>query len=197
MIKKYFKFIGISLMLLIFLAGMINFTFASMNMDELQEKFKQETGKQWSEVTSEERSDFMYEIRGGDKKEERKKRIEGVTTPFYIRERFRKEKKMQWEDATEEEQESFVQEFKKLRKKLDQEQAKTLKDKEFYLKKKEREKKQAKKELIKKKKERQRKADAKRKALKKKRKDEKKRLKDSMKDRNALLRLLKSKHGRH
>jgi len=122
MVRKYLKIISISPLLLIFLAGTINFTFASMNMDELKEKFKEDTGKEWSKVTSEERRDFMYEIRGDEKREEREKRVEGVRIPFHIREGFRKQYQRLWEDATEEEQEEFIEEYKDLKIKWEKEE---------------------------------------------------------------------------
>jgi len=132
MIYKYLKFIGTFLALVIFLAGTINITFASMNMDVLKEKFKQETGKKWSEVTSDERRDFMYKVRGREKKAEREKRVEGVKTPFYIREGFRKEYERKWEDATEEEQEEFIDEYKTVKKKWEREEKERLREERLY-----------------------------------------------------------------
>jgi len=54
MIAKCSKLIGVFLMLLAFLAGTIQVTYASVDMEELQEKFNKETGKEWSKVTSKE-----------------------------------------------------------------------------------------------------------------------------------------------
>jgi len=104
MARKCSKFISIYSLLFIFLAGTINVTSASMDMDDLKIKFKEETGNEWSKVTSDERRDFMYIIRGHEKKEEREERVEGENIPFYIQEGFRKEYKREWEDATEEEE---------------------------------------------------------------------------------------------
>jgi len=67
--QKHFKFVSVYMTLLIFLAGTAPITYASMDMDVLQEKFAKETGKQWSQVTSKERRDFMYNFRGHKKKE--------------------------------------------------------------------------------------------------------------------------------
>ena len=130
---KYFKFISIYPIVLMFLAGTMPIAFASMDMDTLREKFTNETGKQWFQVTSEERRDFMYKIRGHKKKEEREKRVEGVTVPYYIRESFRREKKMKWEDATEKEQKLFIKKSEQLKKDQGKFEKKKLKDEEQRL----------------------------------------------------------------
>ena len=130
---KYFKFISIYPLVLMFLVGTMSIAFASMDMDTLREKFTNETGKQWFQVTSEERRDFMYKIRGHKKKEEREKRVEGVTVHYYIREGFRREKKMEWEDATEEEQKLFIKKYERLKKDQEKLEKKQLKDEERRL----------------------------------------------------------------
>jgi len=133
MVRKHIKFISISPLLLIFLAGTINFTFAAMNMDELKVKFKEDIGKEWSKATSDERRDFMYEVRGDENREERQKRVEGVRTPFHIREGYRKQYQKLWEDATEEEQEEFIEEYKGLKIKWEKEELSSIRKEESRL----------------------------------------------------------------
>jgi len=128
MSHKYFKLISIWLMLLIFLVRTMPIAYASMDMDALQEKFAKETGKQWSQVTSKERRDFMYKFRGHKEKEEREKRVEGVTVPYYIRESFKREKQMEWEDATEKEQKLFIRKHERLKREQEKKEKKELRD---------------------------------------------------------------------
>jgi len=134
-IYKSSKFIGVPLVLFIFLVGTIQVTYASVSMKELQARFYKETRKKWSKATSEERSDFMYKIRGHEKKEEREDRVKGVVTPFYIREGYRKAFQANWEDATEEEQEDFIEGYKDLKKKWDREEKEKIREKEIRLRK--------------------------------------------------------------
>jgi len=191
MVHKYLKLISISPALLIFLAGTINVTSASMNMDDLKIKFKEETGKKWSEVTSDERRDFMYKVRGHEKKAEREKRVEGVRTPFYIREGFRKEYKRLWEDATEEEQEEFIEDYKRLKKEWEKEEKERLEEEEDRLKKIEQEKRKKEMEAKRKKQKKEKKKREELAELERKRQEEKKRLEDSKRERNKLLKKLK------
>lgn len=199
MIVKWSKFIGVFLMLFAFLAGTIQVTYASVNMEELREKFSEETGKDWSKVTSKERRDFMYKIRGRKIKAERKARVKGVETPYYIREGYRKEYQMEWEDATELEQELFIKKYKVLKIRWDREEAKIIRDEDHRLKAIEREREQTKRDLKLKKERREREAKAKQRELERKRKEEKRRLEAAQKKRNALavrLRQLRQQRSR-
>jgi len=72
-----------------------------MTMDAIKDLFEKETKKKWEQVTSEERKDFLYKIRGKERVEEREERVEGVKIPFHIREGFERSKGKKWEDATE------------------------------------------------------------------------------------------------
>jgi len=191
MITKNSKFIGVSLMLFIFLAGTIHMTHAAVDMKELQAKFEKETGRPWSKASSEQRSDFMYNIRGREKKEEREERVKGVVTPFYIREGYRKEYQTEWEDATEEEQELFIEEYKATQKERDKEEKLKFKKERLRLKKIEKEKRLVEKELKLKKKARKNKAKAKQKEVDRKRKEEKRKLREAKRGRSDLLLKLK------
>jgi len=177
MIHKYLKLIGTYLTLFVFLAGTANITYASMGMEELQEKFAIETGKEWSTATSEERKEFMYTIHGRKEKEDRQKRVEGVSTPYHIRESFRRAKEMKWEDATEKAQKAYVKNYEKLKKRLDKKEGRRIKEKDRRLKKIKKKKQKTKKDLIKKKKKKAKEERKRLKELKKKRKNERKKLK--------------------
>jgi len=158
MIYRYSKSIGISLMLLIFLTGTIDITYASVSMEELRAQFYKETRIKWSKATSEERSDFMYKIRGREKKEEREERVKGVVTPFYIRERFKREYERVWEDATEDEQESFIDDYKSLQRQWEHEEKEKIREKKIRLRKSERAKRSEEKRLRLKKREKEKKS---------------------------------------
>ena len=194
MIYKSSKFVGVLLVLFIFLAGTIQVTYASVSMKELQARFYKETRKKWSKATSEERSNFMYKIRGREKKEEREDRVKGIVTPFYIREGYRKEFQADWEDATEEEQEDFIKGYKDLKKKWDREKKEKIREEKIRLMEIERAKRLEKRKLEKRRKDREKKARDKQKELEKKRKNEKKRLEDAKKKSSLLHKKLGDMH---
>jgi len=192
---KYFKLISICLILLVFLARTMPIAYASMDMDALQKKFANETGKQWSEVTSEERRDFMYKFRGHKKKEERKKRVEGVTAPFYIRESFKREKQMEWEDADKKKQKLYIQKYERLKRSRDRVEQNKQKDEKRRLMEIKREKIQKEKELKAKKLKKDQKKRAKQKKSKDVKKATKKRLKDAKAKKTKLQSRLKKMSG--
>jgi len=183
---KYSKLISVSSVLVIFLAGAISTTHASVDMKELQARFKNETGVEWSKASSELRSDFMYQLRGVEKKEEREGRVRGVVTPFHIREGYRKVYKMDWDDADEEDQESFLEEYKSLKKQWDKEEEDKIKAEAYRLKQIAKEKHEKKKERYKKKKEKAKLAKEKQKALDQKKKETKKKLMEAKKRKTKL-----------
>jgi len=110
----YLKRAGIYVVIVVFLSEAIGLSYAAVTMDELGALFTKKTGKKWEQVTHEERQDFLYEIRGKERVQERKERVEGVKIPYYIRESFKNKKGMKWENATEKEQTDYVKKYKKL-----------------------------------------------------------------------------------
>jgi len=191
MVYRYSKSIGIFLVLFIFLTGAIQVTYASVSMKELQAKFQRKTGIKWSNATSEERSDFMYEVRGREAKEEREERVKGVEVPFYIREGYRKEYDSEWEEATEEEQEHFIKVYKDLKRKWEREKNDKIREAGLRARKIERDKRNAEKKLSLKRKEREKRKLDKKKEIERRRKAEKKRLEAAKKRNNLLLKKLK------
>jgi len=108
--KESLKYIGISVMLAIFVFSEIGLLYAATkSMDEVRDQFKTDTGKIWEEASSEERQDFMYRLRGRKMKHEREERVKGETVPYFIREGFERHWDMSWDDATEEQQESYIE----------------------------------------------------------------------------------------
>jgi len=124
--QRYLKFIGIYLTLFVFLSESIGLSYAVMTMDEIRDSFKKKTEKKWEEVTSEERKDFLYKIRGKERIEEREERVEGVKIPFHIREGFKRSRGKKWEEATEEEQRTFIEQYKRSSQQWKEEDAQRL-----------------------------------------------------------------------
>jgi len=84
MLHKVQKMISIFIVLFAFLLQSAVLPAATVSMDELKRMFKEKTGEAWNDSTSKKRQDFMNDLHGSKKKKARKKRVEGVTTPYYI-----------------------------------------------------------------------------------------------------------------
>jgi len=111
-IRKFVKNLSVFLILLVFLLEATGLSYASVTMEEVMKLFNQKTGRQWEDVTPEVRRNFLYKTIGIKKREERKKRIQGVNIPFHIREGYKRKTGKKWEDATEGQQQAFISDKK-------------------------------------------------------------------------------------
>lgn len=120
--------------ILIFAIVMLGFgwpvgpSYSAIGMDRVRNAFEKETGGQWSKATSEEKKDFLNDIKGREgfqekieykgkkEKHDRAPRtVEGSTlseqrediAPYYIREGFEKATGRVWEEAAKIEQEQY------------------------------------------------------------------------------------------
>lgn len=85
----------------------------AIDMDEVKDRFFRQTGNQWSDVSSEERREFLYEALGRKRIEQRQKRVEGETVPFHIKEGFQRAHNKHWNAGTEAEQQLFIKNYKR------------------------------------------------------------------------------------
>jgi len=110
--SKNQKLVIISIVSLAFLSQTLLLFATTVPMEELRQMYVEEIGETWDKATSDERKKFLYKIIGHKKKKARQDRVEGVTTPFYVREGFLRDNNKKWEDASEEEQEEYTKLWK-------------------------------------------------------------------------------------
>ena len=169
---------------------------STMSMEEIHKRFKRENRKKWEDATRIERVNFLYKMRGKEKKEERQERVKGVKIPYHIREGFYREHGKKWEQASEAEQEEFIKIYKNRLKELDIERLIKKKEAEIRAKEIEIEKHLKKVEAKRRKQARAIEKKLEKEALKRKREEEKRKVLDSRRKRNLLLQKLKEPRDR-
>ena len=157
---KFYHRILVCSLILVFLLSMTGVSHAVLSMNEVQYLFEREKGQLWKDATSEERRDFVRDVRGreefqegelkGKKKElkagsgidKRFTALEDIKekAPYQVRSGFEIETGIEWDDATEKEQNAFWKKYKFEEKKQKQEE-------KLYSRKKRNEERQRKREV--------------------------------------------------